>query len=672
MNQTRVEAIRAVLGIIVQPRHVTGRALTLPRVAARYNAPEDPMSLLAATDLTKSYGAQDVLHGVSLALAHQSRTALVGANGVGKSTLLAVLAGEERPDGGRIQRARGLRIGYLPQDGGARPSAAAVETVWEYSLRAFADLRRREGELARLETAMADPRQTEEALASYGPLQEAFEREGGYAYPGRARAVLRGLGLDPSLWDRTLSELSGGERTRLALAGLLLEDPGLLLLDEPTNHLDLDAIEWLEAWLRDWPGAALVVSHDRYFLDRIAATVWELAADGLSAYPGNYSAYLRQRAERRLEHARRYAAQQVHLEREQEYIRRNIAGQNTRQAKGRRKRLERWQQEEALERPVETARPRLRLEGSLRAGEKVLETSGLVVAHPGGGSPLFSVPDLSLMRGECVAVLGPNGAGKTSLLRTVLGESEPASGTVRLGPGVNPGYLSQTEAELRADDGVLDCLLRAADDMKVPAARSWLARFGLADDADKIVGQLSGGERRRLALARLGLGGANLLMLDEPTNNLDLPAQEALQESLAAYPETILMATHDRYLAGALATQVWVISSDEGALEVFRGSLEAYLAAKAARRAALEPRPRSSRAKPSSSGDGRRAKEMAALEAHIETLEQSLRALANDLDQARGDVERVTTLGIEYARREQELARLLETWTQTAGGEEPA
>jgi ATP-binding cassette subfamily F protein 3 len=672
MNQTRVDAIRAVLGIIVQPRHGPARGLILPRASARYNAPEDPMSLLAATDLTKSYGAQDVLPGVSLALAHQSRTALVGANGVGKSTLLAVLAGEERPDGGRIQRARGLRIGYLAQDGGARPGGAPAETVWENSLRAFADLQRKEGELARLETAMADPRQTEEALATYGPLQEAFERAGGYAYAGRARAVLRGLGLDPSLWDRTLADLSGGERTRLALARLLLEDPGLLLLDEPTNHLDLDAIEWLEDWLRDWPGAALVVSHDRYFLDRIAATVWELEPRGLSVYPGNYSAYLRQRAERRLDHARRYAAQQEHLEREQDYIRRNIAGQNTRQAKGRRKRLERWQQEQALERPVETAAPRLRLQGSMRAGEKVLETSALVVAHPAGGAALFSVPDLSLMRGECVAVLGPNGAGKTSLLRTVLGQSDPWSGAVRLGTAVRTGYLSQTEAELRATESVLDCLRRAADDMKEPVARSWLARFGLADDADKAVGQLSGGERRRLALARLGLGGANLLMLDEPTNNLDLPAQEALQESLAAYPETILLATHDRYLAGALATQVWIISPNEGALEVFRGSLAEYFTAKNARRAALAPSPRLSRAKPSPREDGRLAKELATLEARIETLEISLRSLANDLDQARGDVARVTQLGIEYARREHELAQLLDTWAQTAGGEESA
>jgi ATP-binding cassette subfamily F protein 3 len=672
MNQTRVDAIRAVLGIIVQPIHGSGRAAILPESFARYNAPEDPMSLLSATHLTKSYGAQDVLQGVSLALAHQSRTALVGVNGVGKSTLLALLAGRERPDGGRIQRARGLRIGYLPQDGGAGPAAAAAMSVWDYSLQAFADLQRQEGELARLEAAMADPHQTEEALASYGPLQETFEREGGYAYAGRTRQVLRGLGLDPSLWERPVTGLSGGERTRLALARLLLEDPGLLLLDEPTNHLDLDAIEWLEAWLRDWPGAALVVSHDRFFLDRVAVTVWELAPHGLSVYPGNYSAYLRQRAEHRLDHARRYQAQQEHLQREQDYIRRNIAGQNTRQAQGRRKRLERWLEKEALDRPVETARPHLRLEASRRAGEKVLETSGLVVAHPGRGSPLFSVPDLSLLRGECVAVLGPNGAGKTSLLRTLLGDVAPFSGRVQLGPAVQPGYLSQTEAELRPTDGVLDCLRQAASDLKEAAARSWLARFGLADDAEKTVEQLSGGERRRLALARLGLGGANLLMLDEPTNNLDLPAQEALQESLAAYPETILLATHDRYLARELATQVWVISPNEAALSVFRGPLDEYLAAKEARRTALAPKVRSVVDKLSVSSDGRRAKELAALETRIEKLEQSLKILVNEIDRARGDAARVTTLGIEYAQRESELELLLETWAQTAAGEQPA
>ncbi len=630
------------------------------------------MSLLTATDLAKSYGAQDVLQGISLALAHQSRTALVGANGVGKSTLLALLAGEERPDHGRIQRARGLRIGYLRQDGGTRPAADSRTSVWEYGLEAFSDLRRTEGELARLEAAMADPRRTEEALASYGPLQETFEREGGYAYAGRTRQVLRGLGLGPALWERQLADLSGGERTRLALARLLLEDPGLLLLDEPTNHLDLDAIEWLESWLRDWPGAALVVSHDRFFLDRVAGTVGELSPQGLSVYPGNYSAYVRQRADRRLEQSRRYQAQQEHLQHEQDYIRRNIAGQNTRQAKGRRTRLERFMKDEALDRPVARTRPQIRLEGSSRGSEKILETTGLVIAHPGGGAALFAVPDLSLMRGECVAVLGPNGAGKTSLLRTLLGESPALSGSVLLGAAVRPGYLSQTESELRPADTVLGSLQQASGDLKETAARSWLARFGLADDAEKTVERLSGGERRRLALARLSLGGANLLLLDEPTNNLDLPAQESLQESLAGFPETILLATHDRYLARALATQVWVISPSEAALEVFRGSLTEYLAAREAGRPAPAPAAKASPGTPAVARTGRREKDLAALEARIDKLEQTLAALANQMDLARSDAALVTALGVEYAQREQELEMLLEKWAEAAGGEKPA
>ena len=665
MNQTRVGMIRAVLGIIVPPSPAT--APTRRRtVVARYNAPEDPMSLLSASDLTKSFGAQDVLQGVSLALAHQSRVALVGANGVGKSTLLAILAGQVRPDQGRIQRARGLRIGYLTQEGTTASGPDPSQTVWDYSLQAFAALQGRERQLARLEAAMADPRQTEEALVAYGPLQESFEREGGYAYAGRTRQVLRGLGLPAPLWQRPLRDLSGGEWTRTTLARLLLDDPGLLLLDEPTNHLDLDAIEWLEAWLRAWPGAALVVSHDRYFLDRIASAVWELERRGLSVFSGNYSAYARQRAERAMVYDRRYQAQQEHLAREQDYIRRNIAGQNTRQAKGRRKRLERWMTEEALARPSEAAVTHIRLDAGSRSGDKVLETEGLAVAHPADGSPLFSVPDLSLARGECVALLGPNGAGKTSLLRTLLGEAAPLAGVVRLGAGTRIGYLSQTESELRPEDTVLEWLRRAHSDMKETAARSWLARLGLADDAEKTVGQLSGGERRRLALARLGLAGANLLLLDEPTNNLDLPAQEALQESLADFPEAILLATHDRYLAQALATQVWVISPREAALEVFRGPLDEYLAARETRRAGLTPAPKGRDERPARKRRDRRAADLTQLETRIEMLEQTLRTLAEAMDQARGDAARVTSLGSEYAERERELELLLESWAQAA------
>ncbi len=624
------------------------------------------MSLLTASDLSKAYGAQDVFRGVTLAVAHQTRVALVGPNGVGKSTLLALLAGEERPDGGRIQRARGLRIGFLPQAGGrVGATGGQDETVWDFCLDAFGDLRRQERSLARLEAEMADPRRTEQALSAYAPLQESFERSGGYEYVGRTRQVLRGLGLGAELWDRTLSGLSGGERTRVGLARLLLEDPGLLLLDEPTNHLDLEAMEWLESWLREWPGAAIVVSHDRTFLDRTVGIVWELTPDGIDFYAGNYSAYVAQRAERNLVQTRAYDAQQERLRREQEYIRRNLAGQNTRQAKGRRKRLERWLDEEAVERPALARRPRLTLAAAPRAGEKILKTESLVVAHPTRREPLLSVPDLTLDRGEFVAVLGPNGAGKTSLLRTLLGESEPWAGTARLGAAVRPGYLSQTESELRPVDTVIVSLQQAAPSMKAEPARAWLARFGLAEDAEKTVEQLSGGERRRLALARLALNGANLLLLDEPTNNLDLLAQEALQATLAAFPETILLVTHDRYLANALATQIWILTPGDRSLEVFRGPLAAYLEKKAAHRSALASRERP-RNRTVSPRDDRRGPDLAALEAQVEAAEEALATLERELDAAGSDVAAVTRLGLEYARRESELEGLLERWAEAA------
>lgn len=625
------------------------------------------MSLITAIDLAKAHGAQDIFAGVSLAIPHQARTALVGPNGVGKSTLLELLAGRDRPDRGRIHRARSLRIGYLPQDAtGPFPQAGAQDrSVWEFCLDPFSDLRQKERELARLEAEMAEPGRAEEALATYGPLQEAFEREGGYTFASRVRQVLRGLGIGADLWDRLVSGLSGGERTRLWLARLLLEDPGLLLLDEPTNHLDIDAMEWLEAWLRDWPGAALIVSHDRFFLDRTVDMIWELSPSGIEIFPGNYSAFAQIRAARRLEQSRQVKAQQEHIRRESDFIRRNIAGQKSRQAKGRRKRLERFLEETAeLRRDV--AGPRITLTSSGRAGEKILETKDLVIAHPGTGNPLFTVPDLSLERGECVMVLGPNGAGKTSLLRTVLGEAPPHAGSISTGPSVRPAHLTQMEAELQAEQTVLECLQAVAPDLADRPARAWLARFGLAEDVEKRVDALSGGERRRLALARMARAGANLLVLDEPTNNLDLPAQEALQDALAAFSETILLVTHDRYLSRALATQVWMISPEESELEVFRGGLDALLLARAARRTQDPGTGASRSARPGEDRRKRGEKEAARLEAQVEQAELALAALGRELELAGGDVDAVARLGREYAAQQHALEALVEAWTRAA------
>jgi ATP-binding cassette subfamily F protein 3 len=626
------------------------------------------MSLITASTLSKSFGAHDVFVDVTLAVPRQARVALVGPNGVGKTTLLSILANVESPDDGRVQWARGLRIGYLRQE------TAGLESpplgLWDYMMEAFRDLRRREAELARLETEMADPGRTARALAQYGPLQEAYERDGGYVYGARARRVLSGLGLSPAMDDRRLDGLSGGERTRAELARLLLEDPELLLLDEPTNHLDLNAVEWLESWLGDWPGSALIVSHDRYFLDRTVEQVWELHSHGLDQYHGDYTAYARQRADRR-EYARlEYEADQRRIAREQEYIRRNIAGQNTRQAKGRRKRLERHLRQDAAVQPADEHPLRVNLPAGERAGDRVVETRGLVVAHPATSDPLVVVPDLLLGRGECAAILGPNGAGKTSFLRTLLGELAPLRGEVRLGSRVRTGYFAQAAGRLDPRRTVLESVLEVGPSMKAQAARDWLARFRFSGDSvDATVESLSGGERGRLALARLALEGANLLLLDEPTNHLDLTSQEALQEALGSFPGTILLVSHDRYLVRALSTQVWTIRPEEGTLEVFHGGYEAMLAERRALETAAPETPvRPARQVPGPkrpSTEGLRT----SLELRIGELEQALVRLQGELAKAGTDVVQVTRLGREYALVEAELDARLGEWASLDGAE---
>jgi ATP-binding cassette subfamily F protein 3 len=634
------------------------------------------MSLLSGTDLAKSFGAQDVFAGVALAIPHQARIALVGPNGVGKTTLLRILAGLEAPDAGRLQRARNARIGYLPQETLAMEGTQALQSfgLWDWCVSALAELRAQESELQRLEQAMADPRQAEEAMARYGPLQEAFERVGGYAYPARVRRVLNGLGFTPAEDGVPLGRLSGGERTRAELARLLLEDPDLLVLDEPTNHLDVEAVEWLEGWLTEWPGAVLVVSHDRYFLDRVAGSVWELSPRGLEHYRGNYTDYLGQRQERRAFQAAAHAAQQEHVRKEQEYIRRNLAGQNTRQAQGRRKRLERMLRDEAIERPETEKTVHLTLQPAPRSGDLVLETESLQVGYADDAVALFSVPDLVLRRGECAALIGPNGAGKTTFLKTILGQTAAFSGAVRMGASLGLGYFAQAHQGLNPNRTVLQEIQEAAPRWTVGQCRDFLARYLFTGEAiDKTIGVLSGGERGRVALATLALQGANLLLLDEPTNHLDLPSQEILQDALQDFPGTILLVSHDRYLINALATQVWAIHPGKRRMEIFAGDYTAYAAqrrleqerargAEAGDRRRERPRPRDP-----SAGAVREAEE------RIAALEAELAELAIQLESAGADVARVSELGARYAQLEARLEAEFTAWEQLARGpREPA
>ena len=624
------------------------------------------MSLLVATHLGKFYGGHDVFQDLSCRIEHGDRIGLVGPNGEGKSTLLRVLAGLEAPSAGEVHRKQGLRIGYLPQD----PPDLEGQTLWEMMLDAVADLRRMEAELNALAEAMAAG--DERALARYSALQEAFERRGGYAYEARIRSVLHGLGFRPDQYHQPVHLLSGGQRTRALLASLLLQEPDLLLLDEPTNHLDLEALEWLEDWLVQFPGSLVVVAHDRYFLDKVTNRIWELAFGRLETYRGNYSAYLRQREERYRARLKQWEQQQAFIRRTEEFIRRNIAGQRSREARGRRTRLQRFLETEAIEKPREHRQVRFHIQPRFPSGQLVFETHNLVVGYD-PERPLLRVPDVVVRRGERVAIVGPNGVGKTTLVRTLIGDLPPLQGTVRRGEGVRVGYISQTHANLDPEATVLETLLAARRHLDVERGRTVLGRFLFqGDDVFKKVRELSGGQRTRLLLACLAVQQPNTLVLDEPTNHLDLPTQEILQNVLQTFEGTVIFVSHDRYLIQALATHVWAVT--EGTVVPLLGAWDAYLRWREAQATAAKARANRSRAQAERERQraerrARKARErlqeqQAEVEARIERLEARLADLATAIDAASRDgaLDKVRRLSEEYQAVEQRLHTLWQEW----------
>ncbi len=632
------------------------------------------MSILVAERLAKSYDPQDVFWDVSCSVAHGDRIALVGRNGTGKTTLLRILIGVETPTGGAVRRAKGLRIGYLPQ--GA--SLEGEHTLWQEIMTVFKPLQAMEQTLHQLELEMADPAEAEAALEAYAPLRDRFEHLGGYTYQDRAKHVLMGLGFPPQEHDMPLPHLSGGQKTRAFLARLLLESPDLLLLDEPTNHLDLQAIEWLEGYLNTWEGTVVMVAHDRYFLDRTVHKVWELAFGQLEVYSGNYSHYVQQRSDRHERRLKEYKAQQEFIAKEEDYIRRYMAGQRTRQAKGRLKRLERFREDEAVDRPREERTLSIRFHTPLRSGDKVVWTQDLAVGYS-PAAPLFLCPDLDLRRGECVALLGPNGSGKTTLLKTIMGELEPLAGYARLGASLKIGYFAQVRTDLDPEKSVLDTILDAKH-MLLGEARNFLARFLFTgDDVFKRIADLSGGEQSRVALAKLVLERANFLLLDEPTNHLDITSQEVLEEVLDGFAGTIVLVTHDRYLVDRLASQLWIIDPGEQSLEAFPGGWAEYVDA----RNREEPQTEARHTREKWSTDQRqtrreeqrarreqeaRQQEAAEVEAEIHRLETQLEALHDEIAAASEAQQamRIHELGTIYAEIEARLHEQMDRWAVLA------
>ncbi|MCX2726848.1 ABC-F family ATP-binding cassette domain-containing protein [Thermomicrobium sp. 4228-Ro] len=620
-----------------------------------------PETILTVEDVAKSYGAHTLFTGVRFQVLERERVGLVGPNGAGKSTLLRIIAGEETPDDGRIVLQRGLRLGYVPQEGSVPPGC----TVLEAALEACAPVRALEGQLLALAEQLAAARNPEEQaqlLAAYERVSLRFEAAGGYDLEVRARQVLAGIGFGEEQLARPVEQLSGGQRTRLALARALLADPDLLLLDEPTNHLDLAALDWLETFLQRWRGAVLVVSHDRYFLDQVTSRTLELAFGRLEEYPGNYSRYLELRAERFAERLAAYEAQQAYIRKEEAFIQRYRAGQRAREARGRATKLARL---ERLERPREAERLQLTLRASRSSSRTVLTTTPLTIGYP--GRPLFRTPELAVQRGDRIAIVGPNGVGKSTLLRTLVGELPPLEGSLRYGNNVKPAYLEQ-EPRLDEERTVLETLMRRHL-FSEAEARRFAAHFLFeGDDVFKPVGALSGGERRRLALALLTLERADLLLLDEPTNHLDLPSREALETVLDDFAGTIVFVSHDRYFIDRLATAVWAI--EDGRLAVSLGNYSDYQRA-TQRQSSLLPEERPAHQRQTVPAPSRRTRsprqierELAQAERAIEELEARLRQLADDLDEAtaRQDVEAVAELGATYERLQAEIDQAYAHW----------
>ena len=530
------------------------------------------MILLALQEIRKSFGTHEVLKGVSFTLQEQERMGLVGVNGSGKSTLMKIIAGAETADSGSVNIQKGLRVGYLAQQGELKGN----ETVQEVVEEVFAPLVKMEEEMRALEQEMARCGEDAEALrrlgGRYDALTRDFERQNGYGWQSRVTGVLKGL----KLWDMRemeTSRLSGGERTRLCLGRMLLSEPDLLLLDEPTNHLDLKSIAWLEDYLLAYRGAVLVISHDRYFMDRVCGRMAELILGTVETYNGNYTEYAAKRAEVYEIRMKAWQMQQKEIARQEAIIamyRRFNREKSIRLAESREKRLEKI---ERLEKPQEEGTVRFSFEARRRTGEDVLETEGLEKRF--GERILFRDLNMHLRAGDRAALIGDNGTGKTTLLRCLTGEEKPDAGRIRWGTGVDIGYYDQHQAGLHPDKTVLDEVWDRFPRMEQYEVRGALGLFLFTgDDVFAPVSSLSGGEKGRVALTELMLRKDNVLLLDEPTNHLDMDSREVLEDALADFPGTILAVSHDRYFINRFADRVFVLEPD--GVREYLGNYDSY------------------------------------------------------------------------------------------------
>ncbi len=523
--------------------------------------------LFRLADIYKSYGGAEILRGVSFQINPNEKIGLVGRNGAGKTTVFRLITGEETLDSGEIHKINNLRIGLLQQ----HVNFTENETVHTAALSAFKKLHDIEAEMRELEAEMAE-NASAEILGKYAELQSEFEREDGFTYTAKAEAILLGLGFTKETWNLETKKLSGGQKNRLGMARLLLSNPDVLLLDEPTNHLDVSAVEWLENFLRSYETSYVVISHDRYFLDKTCRKIVEIENGKAITYKGNYSDFLIEREERREQQQREFENQQSFIAKNEEFVRRNLAGQKTKMAKSRRNMLQRLERIEV----VSSDKPSGNFQSKKieRAGTNVLTVEDLAIGY--GVNILAENINLTLTRGECLGIIGGNGTGKTTFLKTILGMHRELSGKISWGTKTELGYYSQQLEDLDERNEIINELRRVAPMAENGVLRSFLARFlFIGDDVFKKVSTLSGGEKGRLALAKLIYSNKNVLVLDEPTNHLDIPSREALENALESYAGTILTVSHDRFFLDKVATQVFSFEEDKR-IEIFDGNYSEF------------------------------------------------------------------------------------------------